>query len=217
MRALLLLWVAAAASLPAEYEAPALLSDASCPAPSCAASFATSLSTRSGQTISACYLARCAQGDAVADVVATLLSRADLVPAARYTGGECSAAVGEAALGALRVANVYTLKDDDLAYSMAEEVLTRGPVVTYDGAQCVVVYGWRSDLQWLVLRANGTRGSEVVRNSTLQRRWWAFDVATRQAPPAVVDQQGWQRPSQVLTITILASLLLLLVVPLRFR
>jgi hypothetical protein len=68
----------------------------------------------------------------------------------------------------------------------------------------------------MVLRANGTRGSEVVRNSTLQRRWWAFDVAARQAPPAVVDQQGWQRPSQVLTITILASLLLLLVVPLRF-
>lgn len=203
--------------LPAAYESPWLTVATDCPSHTCATSFATSLASRWANVtgaqapLSACYLWNCSGGDSVAKIVDRLPSAGGrLVPLAAYNG-HCSASVElawraeGAAVEALHVPDVYVSNEEDQALAMAKELFEWGPLVTHDGTECVVVYGWFANEHWAVLWANGTRGALAVRGSPLQRQWWAWRVLPQ---PKAVEASGWESPLQVLSLTFFVALLI---------
>lgn len=222
MWALLLLLPLITHGLPAEYECPHLLPAVDAPQSACATSFATVLASRwqnNTRTLSASYMLDCCSSheeDTVARLVEGLSASGCLVSTyntAESVKKQCERALSAASkeyitatLGQQRVSNVYVVDPQELVTSLAFEIINEGPVVSHNGDQCVVIYGWLANESWMVLHANGTRAAVAVRDSVLQRQWWAWLVQRTIHEPI----ENGRAPLQVLFMTALTALTLLL-------
>ena len=217
MLLLLLSFLQLSHALPAAYECPVLLPATDAPNASCATAFATVLGSRwynNTRSLSARYMLDCTGGDTVARLVEGLSASACLVPSPFDTRSakrceraltDASQAYVTATLGQQRVVNVYVVQAQELVSALALELMEEGPVVSYDGAQCLVVQGWLANESWVVRYANGTRNSVPVAGSMLQHQWWAWRVQRQVHEPIDTGRA----PLQVLFLTAFSTLLLL--------